>query len=649
MKIKKVIPLLITLFALISMQELWSMKQISSLKERLSGSGTKKEDIPTEPKARPARSERSYENTRSTLDELGIVGRSDRSARSGSESRSARNTTGSTESAKDSRSFLQRIMGRGSSEPKKEIEISGPTGFRITTEESLARMKPEDADRIRRAQARENTKMNITSPLDNTARDADANKALLQKKESPEEIAMRAKRQEEQLAKSEQMTKDLSGITNQLNETRAKIRDEMKKNPEDRNQKLLTQLNLEKKKLGDKASSMEKTVKNIETRARFEGMNAQELSTEVARLQKQADQAKKDLTFAQAEQDLKTNRLRDARKNLSPEDKQKYADLAASHKIVEEKLADKSTPSNEVKELLAQRKAIRNDIQNISPELATRHYELADHEASFVTAKKNVQLTQAPLTIAKSALEERTTPQESEPIKTARTKKSVSLSEINEEPATKKEPLGPTAVPAKGILKKSGETESIESVAPRRRGVGFGAVETSDTLLKKEPLPADAQPSRGILKQSKSVGLSSDTESTEPSASKKGVGFSIDQKSLEEFEKKAGPPPSKLPPLPPEADKTPNLEGISPAMRKILRDEEKKFEQSKATTKTDDAPKQISSQSASSSATSDAWVQRVGDSKMKSQYGDLTPSEKQKRLDEIYKSNMSLIDKEGSK
>ncbi len=48
----------------------------------------------------------------------------------------------------------------------------------------------------------------------------------------------------------------------------------MKKNPEDRNQKLLTQLNLEKKKLGDKASSMEKTVKNIETRARFEGMNA---------------------------------------------------------------------------------------------------------------------------------------------------------------------------------------------------------------------------------------------------------------------------------------------------------------------------------------------------------------------------------------
>lgn len=525
-------------------KELWS----GSSKSKSTDQSTRPDSKQTESRSSSTRPERGYDTTRSTLDELGIVGRSERSARDTSQSRSTRGAKESTEPAKESRSFLQRIIGRGRSEPK--IEISSPTGFRVTTEESL-----------------------------NTPQFKAFKESINKTKEQViSDIAARTKRREEQEAKAKELAKDLSTLTNQLGVTRSKINQEMKKAPEDRDEKLLKQLNLEKKKLGDKASSMEKTVKNIETRARLDGLNTQELGAEVAQLQKKADQAKKDLSIAQTEQDLKVNRLKEVRKNLSPEDRQKYADLAASHKEIEAKLADKTTPKDEVSKLIDDRKKIRTNIQNISSELANRHYALADHEATLVSAKKNVQLAQSPLTIAKSILGERTKPKDPEPeaIKTATTKKSVGFSEVTEDlTAKEKKAYDSAAVPTKGILKKSAETESIEPVAPRRRGVGFGAVETTDTLQKKEPLPADAQPAKGILKQSKSVGFSGDNELTP----KKNIGFSIDQKSLEEFEKKAGPPPSKLPPLPPQADEKPNLEGISPAMRRILKDEERRFQQ----------------------------------------------------------------------
>lgn len=617
--------------AMSRIKELWS----PSSKSKFTDAPTRTEAKQSESKSSSEHPERGYQTTRSTLDELGIVGRSERSTRDASQSRSTRGAKESTEPAKESRSFLQRIMGRGRSESK--IEISSPTGFRITTDKSL------DTPELRAF------KESISK----------------QKEQVISDIAIRAKRREEQEIKAKEVTKDLSNVTNQLGITRSKINEEMKKAPEDRDQKLLNQLNLEKKKLGDKASSMEKTIKNIETRARLDGLSTQELSTEVAQLQKKADQAQKDLALAQAEQDLKVNRLKEVRKNLSSEDRQKYADLAASHKEVEAKLADKTTPKDEISKLVDQRKTIRTDIQNISPDLAKRHYELADQEATFVTAKKNVQLAQSPLTIAKFVLEERTAPKEPEPIKTATTKKSVGFSEVTEDlTAKEKKTYDSTAVPIKGILKKSAETESVEPVASRRRGVGFGAIETTDTLQKKEPLPADVQPAKGILKQPKRVGFGEDIET----APKKNIGFGIDQKSLEEFEKKAGPPPSKLPPLPPEADKTPNLEGVSPAMRKILQDEERKFQQNKkvpqAPVKETEESKKSSSTSATGSSLkpeedkSQNWISTIQDpSRVKDidqmrtgakgiRFQDLEPSTQQERLKKIHQENLRLIDQE---
>lgn len=491
------------------------------------------------------RATRSYETTRSNLDELGILGKSSRSSREQPENKRER------EEPREGRSLLQRARetlsrGRGDSKRERDIEISGPSNFRVTTDESLARMKPEDAEKIRKAQASQNTQLNILLSKDNTTPDI-KNKIL--KEESPDEIAIRLKRKEEQESKAKQVAKDLDSITKQLNETRSKINKEMEKDPDNRDTKLLAKLNLEKKKLGDKSESMEKTVKNIEAKARLDGLSTQELAIEVARLQEKSDQAQKKFELTQSEQNLRTNRFKEALKNLSSDDRDEYKKLAQKQKEIEDKLADKTTPKNEIGGLLDQRKKIKSGIQNISSELANRRDELVNHENTFVTDKKNVQSTQTSLTLANVALEERIAQKESDIIKSASTKKR--------------------------------------------------------------------------------VGFADDTQSTGP---EKNVGFSVDQKSFEEFQKRAGPPPSKLPPLPTEAEKT-KSDDLSPAMKRKSTFEEEKFNQK-------------SSKSTPSAATGDAWIETVQESPIKSKYGELTPQEKKARLQEIYESNAKLIEQE---
>ncbi len=461
---------------------------------------------------------------------------------------------------------LRATIAQDSVKIEDQIKSKEQTAvFRKTTNDALSKMKPEDAQMIRDTQAQEARKAQISAATEGVKWNKNTPASEKLRAEIAQEtqkinLQLESKEQEKRYNKLaeavkssknsdltpevdpkkqiqiEKITTEKNNLMGKLNETRDKIKTEEKKADANRDDAALKKLYLEKKKLGDQLSVKSKALESATNQMNLTSLSSKDLLNEVNLLQTKSIAAQKSFEQANKEQIEKQANLKSALNSLPAADKKKYKELSAAHKEIEDKIQDKTTPNNQINQLVEERKAIKKEIGNINQNLLVQHDNLLNHEATFITAKKDAELAQRKTQIAASILEQRLEKEaeaakkpdiESKPKKSAR----FNLDGETSDNQTKKE-YDPTAVPAKGILKKS---------------VGFSEPQEQTKTTSKSSLP------------------------------------SIDQKSLAEFEKKASPPPSTLPPLPSEKNMTDIP--LTPAMRKIANSEEAKFKERTSTKK----------------------------------------------------------------
>lgn len=434
---RKIITVLVALTALVSAQKTYGMKRITNF----FGGSSKKDD------SRPSRDDsrgtsapiRGEETTRQQID-----------------------TEKQRQKAIIRRDNLEHSLyesGLGTKKPApRDTLISGPIGGRrITLEEQHARAK-EEAQKLDAAgkdsgdawlkatnllRMKETVKdIQAQQPLETTqpAKPEAGTKKLPPPPtvlpplpEASKKVVFQEPEKREPTGRSiAELRGSLDTMAQQMAETRKKIRDEEAKSPVDQDQKLLKQLNLEKKKLGDKASSMQQSVKNIENRNQLEALSNNDLTAKVDQLKADRESAQRLLEKAQATKKSLDENLESARAKLSSRNQKKYDDLAEQYTSIRDKLGDKSLklPQAELDALKAERDGIKSQIGKISKGLSNNHEALANHEATLVTARSEVKRATTEERIAQTVLEARVTSHESEPVKKPSAQKPTESSEV---------------------------------------------------------------------------------------------------------------------------------------------------------------------------------------------------------------------------
>ncbi|MBS1987638.1 hypothetical protein JST56_01450 [Candidatus Dependentiae bacterium] len=318
---RKIITVLVALTALVSAQKTYGMKRITNF---FSGSSKKedsrpsREDSSTRPT--PSRGSDSRSSSRQTPQELNrtlgelFPGESSRSSsRSGSrESKSSREAT-------------------------KEIEISSPTGFRKTTDDTLSRMKPEDAKMIRDAQAQQTQDVQLKNSIKQAQEAMKLNtQAELKDQEARRSRLDRAIESKPQQSTTESKQRLISEKESRVQELGSKIQAERSKDlsPEEKieSKKIIAQH--EKEIMG-----INKSIREARENERIAKLTPDEHKAEIEQLRQKINERKKE--YAMVEKSGDETNIKTAKKEIQrAEAKAKLAEIK-----LEERLAPQEAES----------------------------------------------------------------------------------------------------------------------------------------------------------------------------------------------------------------------------------------------------------------------------------------------------------------